>query len=318
MQYRQVTPEERYAIAALVRQGCSRRAIARDLGRAPSTVSRELARNRDADGLYRAGRAARLAAERRRRAARNERLTAADWALVEQHLRLDWSPEQIAGRLRRGGLLRISHETIYLHVWHDKHAGGELWRHLRQAQKQKRKRYGARDGRGRVAGKRHISERPAAAEERREIGHWELDTMIGQKRGGQAVLTLVERASGYLEVGKLRRRTAAETNACLIALGARHAGHIATVTADNGAEFHSYREVEAALGAAFYFATPHHAWERGTSENTNGLLRQYLPKGVSMTQLTQADCDALAAKLNARPRKRLDYATPEERYGCTE
>ena len=234
--------------------------------------------------------------------------------MVERYLRLDWSPEQVAGFLRCEGLLRISHETIYVHVWREKRAGGELWRHLRQAGKKRRKRYGAYDSRGRLAGKRHISERPPEVEARAELGHWEIDTVMGNEHGRNSVITMVERATGFLEIGKLERHTAADASARCVELMGRHPGLVATVTADNGTEFHSYAEIEVATGALFYFATPHHSWERGTNENTNGLLRQYLPKRTSMAQVTQDDCDAIAAKLNSRPRKRLGYKTPEECY----
>jgi len=201
-------------------------------------------------------------------------------------------------------------------VYLDKRKGGQLWRHLRQATK-RRKRYGYRDWRGRLAGKRHISERPAEAERRDVIGHWELDTMKGDDQGRHTVVTMVERATGYLQIGKLARHTAAETAERCIELISRHDGRVVTVTADNGSEFHGYGQVEAATGTEFYFATPYHSWERGTSENTNGLIRQYLPKRQSMAHITQADCDAIATKLNTRPRKRLGYRTPEECYART-
>ena len=314
MQYHQITSEERYAIAALRRQGYSARAIARDLGRAPSSIGREVARNRRADGGYRAFTACERTHARRRRSRRNSHFGEQEWSLVEELIALDWSPEQVAGWLRRHELLAISYETIYVHVWRDKRAGGKLWRHMRQAGKKRRKRYGAHDSRGRLAGKRHISERPAEVEARTVVGHWEIDTVKGDDQARHSVVTLVERATGYLEVGKLARHNAAEAARCTTQLIGRHPGRVATVTADNGSEFHSYAEVEAASGTLFYFATPHHSWERGTNENTNGLLRQYLPKRQSMAYVTQADCDAIAHKLNSRPRKRLGYRTPEECY----
>lgn len=315
MQYRQITSEERYAIAALRRQGLSVRAIARDLGRAPSTISREVARNRRADGGYRAFTACEHTSARRRRSRRNTHFGAAEWTLVEELIALDWSPEQVAGWLRRHELLAISYETIYLYVWRDKHAGGKLWRHMRQAGKRRRKRYGTHDSRGRLAGKRHISERPAEVETRKVVGHWEIDTVKGDDQARHSVVTLVERKTGYLVMGKLARHRASDATARTIELIGRHRGRVVTVTADNGSEFHSYAEIEAVTGTLFYFATPHHSWERGTNENTNGLLRQYLPRRQSMAHVTQADCDAIAAKLNTRPRKRLGYRTPEECYG---
>ena len=314
MQYHQITSGERYAIAALRRQGLSHRAIARNLGRAPSTIAREVARNRSNDGAYSAFKACSRTRGRRRRSRRNTHFGAAEWALVEELIALDWSPEQVAGWLRLHELLRISHETVYLRVWRDKRSGGELWRHLRQAGKQRRKRYGARDSRGRPSGKRHISERPVEVETRAVVGHWEIDTVKGDDQARHTVVTLVERKTGYLEVGKLVRHTAAEATRCTVELIARHAGRVATVTADNGSEFHSYAEVEAQTGALFYFATPHHAWERGTNENTNGLLRQYLPKGTDLSGYSQDDLNAIAWKLNTRPRKLHGFRTPLQVY----
>ena len=312
--YRQITSGERYAIAALRRRRLSIRAIAVELGRSPSTISREIRRNRKADGWYRAQLAEGRTRARRRRSRSGSHFSRSDMREVERFLGLDWSPEQISAHLRNTGMLSISHETIYVHVWRNKRNGGELWQHLRQAGKKRRKRYGAYDSRGRLAGKRHISERPPEVETRKQIGHWEVDTVMGSERGRNTVVTLVERATGFLLIGKLAHHCAADTNARLIELIARHEGRVSTITADNGTEFHSYAKVEEATGVAFYFATPHHAWERGTNENTNGLIRQYLPKGQSMAHVTQADCDEIAARLNSRPRKRLGFRTPEECY----
>jgi IS30 family transposase len=312
--YSQITQEERYAIAAMRRQRYSIRAMARELRRAPSTISREIRRNLKPDGGYRALVAGERTRARRSRCRRKPRFRSEDFRVVERYLALQWSPEQISGFLRAERLLSISHETIYVRIWEDKRSGGDLWRNLRQAGKKRRKRYGSYDSRGRLAGKRHISERPAAAEARSEVGHWEIDTIHGTDQGRHTVLTLVDRKTGFVVLGKLERHTAAEATRVCVELIGRHAGRFATITADNGTEFHSYRDVEDATGVLFYFATPHHSWERGTNENTNGLLRQYLPKRVSMAHVTQADCDAVAARLNSRPRKRLGYKTPEESY----
>jgi transposase, IS30 family len=316
MKYRQITSGERYAIAALRRRGLSAREIAAELGRAHTTISREIRRNRCNDGGYRPFKASHRTRGRRSRSRRNARVTPETWAIVERYLRLDWSPEQVAGFLRVESICSISHETIYVYVWHDKTQGGDLWQHLRQAGKKRRKRYGRYDSRGRLAGKRHISERPPEVEGRLQTGHWEIDTVMGTEHGRNSVLTLVERATGYTVMGKLDRHCAASAAARCIELVGRHVGRVATITADNGTEFHGYRQIEDATGVEFYFATPHHSWERGTNENTNGLIRQYLPKRTSLAHITQEDCDAVAARLNARPRKRLGFKTPEECYAA--
>jgi len=208
---------------------------------------------------------------------------------------------------------RMSHETIYQYIWRDKAEGGNLWTHLRQSQKRRRKRYRAYDSRGRLANKRHISERPPSVETRRYKGHWEIDTVMG-KSSPDCIVTIVERKTGFLVIGKLKDRTTKSLNKRTVKLINKQATAFKTITADNGTEFHQYPYIERATGTRFYFATPHHSWERGTNENTNGLIRQYLPKGTSMEDLTQQQCDAIAYKLNTRPRKRLGFQTPEEAF----
>ena len=315
MTYRQITFAERYTLGLLRQRGLSPAAIARILGRHRSTVGREVRRNRaHSDGTYRPPLADWYARGRRSRSRRNRRFAAADWERVQELVREDWSPEQVAGWLRRHQELAISHETIYRYIWADKRRGGTLYTHLRGARKQCRKRYGAYDSRGRLAGKRPITARPAGAEQRSRFGHWEGDTMLGAGQAGPCVLTLVERKSGFVAVGKLQQRTGAQVNDRAHRLIRAQPRRVRTITVDNGTEFHSYAALERVVTARFYFATPHHAWERGTNENTNGLIRQYLPKRRSMATLTQQDCDRIAAQLNRRPRKRLGYRTPEECY----
>ena len=315
MTYHQITFAERYSLGLLRQQGRSPAAIAQVLGRHRSTVWREVRRNgAHSDGTYRPQLADWYARGRRSRSRRNRRFTAAAWARIEALLREDWSPEQVAGWLRRQGELAISHETIYRYIWADKRAGGGLYRHLRGAPKRFRKRYRSYDSRGRLAGKRPMTARPLAAETRTEVGHWEGDTMLGAGQAGPCVLSLVERKTGYLVLGQLPRRTSAAVTRRGRALIRAQPHPVHTITVDNGTEFHEYAALERATGTRFYFATPHHAWERGTNENTNGLLRQYLPKRASMAHLTQHDCNRMATKLNRRPRKRLGYRTPEECY----
>jgi IS30 family transposase len=314
MKYHQITSEERYRISALRQVGYCPAAIARQLGRHRSTISRELRRNCSPwDGSYRPSKAQEQANGRRSRSRRNRRFGGQAWRRVVSLLREQWSPEQVSGSLRKAGKLSISHETIYRYVWADRARGGELCQHLRCAGKKRRKRYGRYDSRGRLAGKRHISERSGSVERRQAIGHWEIDTVMGVGND-HCVVTLVERATGYVLIGKLRSRNMAELAWRTIRLVRKHPGKFRTITADNGTEFHSYQKIEKATGVKFYFATPHHAWERATNENTNGLIRQYLPKRKSMAHVTQWDCNRIAKKLNTRPRKRYEYETPEERF----
>ena len=315
MSYIQLTYDERVTLSALMQQGLSVANIAERLGRHRSTLYRELDRNRChvTDGAYRPSKAQRRTRARRSRSRRNRHHSDNDFLLIRKLLRLKWSPEQIVGHMRRFKLTkkRISHETIYQYIWRDKVNGGNLWTHLRQSPKIRRKRYRAYDSRGQLANKRHITERPATVETRKYKGHWEIDTVFGQ--GSNAcIVTLVERKTGFLIIGKLPNKSTASLNKKVISIIRRHPGLFKTITADNGTEFHQYPLIEKACNVKFYFATPYHSWERGTNENTNGLIRQYLPKHYNMDMVSQQDCDRIADKINQRPRKRYNYKTPEE------
>lgn len=288
--------------------------MARSLGRHRSTICREFQRNCSRwDGHYRPSKAQERTNGRRSRSRRNLRFTRQDFVAVEELLCRQWSPEQVAGHLRRAGRLLISHETIYRHVWRDKVAGGLLYTHLRGARKRRRKRYGAYDSRGRLAGKRPISERPREVEQRAQLGHWGIDTVMGTG-SLDCIVMLVERKTGLVLIGKLSDRTKESFNRRVLRLIRCRAGAFITMTADNGTELHGYERIERSTGVVFYFARPYHSWERGSNENANGLIRQYLPKGKSMAGLSQQQCNLIARKLNTRPRKRLGFKTPLECY----
>ena len=312
MRYHQITPEERYTLGLLRRQGFSNAEIARLTGRHRCTIGREFRRNSARrDGAYRPSKAQERTNGRRSRSRRNSQFGRLEWKLVDTLLGEKFSPEQISGWLRLLGLFEISHETIYRHVRKDRLAGGTLWRDLRQPARY-RKRYGTSEKRGRLLGKRHISERPAAVDSRSEIGHWEMDVVVGAG-DNHCVVTLVERVTGATLIGKLRCRKVAVLNRRVIELIQAHPGLFKSITVDNGTEFHGYSQIEQATGVTFYFATPYASWERGTNENTNGLIRQYIPKRTSMKHLNQDRCNQIAAALNNRPRKRHGFRTPLER-----
>lgn len=311
MSYHQLTIDERYMIARLREKRFNKAAIARFLGRHPSSIGREIRRNLASNNRYQVQRAQEKTNGRRRRSRRNHRFTLRQWRLVVSRLKKLWSPEQIAATLKKAGLLRISHETIYQYIWADKRAGGSLYRHLRQSSKQRRKRSRIYENRGRLANKRMIDDRPRIVDTRRNRGHWEIDTVMGS--GDQhCIVTLLERKTGYVLIGKLRRRSAQQTSARTTHLIHSTGLRFDTITADNGTEFHAYEEVEKNTGTRFFFAHPYHSWERPCNENANGLIRQYLPKGMSMAHVTQRMCNAIARKLNTRPRKRLGFRTPME------
>ena len=312
MSYLQITSGERYMISAYHLQGWTNADIGLELGRHRSTIGRELKRNGCDDGAYRPSKADRRTRERRR--ASRRRWYFADWQLqmVAGLLRLDWSPEQVSGWLRVNRVLHISHTTIYRYVWYDHYFGGHLHTHLRQAGK-KRKHYRGQDSRGVLPGKRPISERPVSADNRSRCGHWEIDTVMGAN-DRHCIVTMVERKSRLTRIGKLKARTTAELNRGVIKIVNAEPRNVFSITADNGTEFHAYELIEDNTSALFFFATPYHSWERGLNENTNGLIRQYLPKGKSMAELSQRQCDDIATKLNRRPRKSLGFKTPEQCY----
>ncbi|MEQ1513095.1 MAG: IS30 family transposase [Lysobacteraceae bacterium] len=233
------------------------------------------------------------------------------YALVRKLLNAQWSPEQITGTLKRLGEVQISYQTIYRYVRRDWKAGGLMWKELRRRYKRRKLHYDV-ERRGRLQGKRMIDERPAAVEKRRDVGHWELDTVQGANGEKACVVMLVERVTGMLLVQKVADRTVKSVNRALIRAIRRSPLPVLTITADNGTEFHGYRKVEVATGVTIYFARPYQPWERGTNENTNGLLRQYWPKGNSMADLTQAQCNTVSHKLNTRPRKRHGYFSQQQ------
>ncbi len=314
MAYHQLTQEERYFISSRRQSGASLREIGQELGRSASTISRELSRNATRhDGAYRPSKAHSYAKTRSKACRRRSCFDEAHWQHVDVMLWQKWSPQQISGRLKRDGELSISHETIYRRIRRDKKAGGHLWPYTRIMSKFARKHYRSARTRGRLPGKRHISERPKEVEGRRRFGHWEGDTVIGADKR-HCVLTLVERKSGFAIVKKLSARSAAETNKALSMALAEHAKCVKTITFDNGTEFHSYSEIEELYPIKCYFANPYHSWERGSNENFNGLLRQYLPKGMCMSEVTQEKCDEVARRINNRPRARLKFKTPSEVY----
>lgn len=307
--YRQLTQEERYQISTLKRLGYTQGQIARELGRSPSTISRELRRNQGVDG-YAAERAQRIADKRRREARKFHKRIPALIGWVEDRLREDWSPKQIAGSAKAMGYPLVSHEWIYRHIERDKVAGGNLYKHLRHRRKRYRKRYGSQERRGRIIDRVGIEERPSVVDERARIGDWEGDTVRG--KGRSALVTLVERKSLQVVIRKVEQATAEQTAAVVVkGLGAVAEG-VETITFDNGKEFAYHKQIAEALECEVYFARSYHSWERGTNENMNGLIRQYFPKGTDFDQVTEEEIAEVERKLNMRPRKRLGYQAPIE------
>ena len=308
--YHQLTEYQRYQIYALKKAGHDQQSIAATLSVSPSTICRELRRNQGQRG-YRPGQAHHKALARRRHKAKATKMTAAVIERIEADLGQQWSPEQIAGRLAATGGLRLSPQRIYQHIQADRQAGGTLYRYLRHSQKKRKKRYGKADARGQIKDRVSIDQRPAIVEAKSRIGDWEIDLVMGRARTG-ALVSVVERRSRYTVLGKVPSKQAQQVAAATIALLAPHKGHTETITADNGKEFAHHATISQALDAAVYFAHPYHAWERGLNENTNGLIRQYVPKGTALDTLSQAQIHHIMDRLNHRPRKGLAFQTPHE------
>lgn len=306
MSYHQLTQEQRYQIYALLKTKHSQNEIANVLGVNKSTISREIQRNRGKRG-YRPKQAHRFAMKRRRKAVQ-KRIPAESWVWIEEMLRHDWSPEQISNWLKKYSGITVSHEWIYQHIYKDKHRGGDLHKHLR-CQKKRRKRIGEYDRRGKIPNQVSIEERPEIVDQRERLGDWEADTIIGAGKKG-AIVTLVERKSRFTLLKQVARRTAAAVEEAILELLLPYQAVTHTITFDNGKEFANHQNIAENLQADMYFAHPYAAWERGTNENTNGLIRQYFPKGSDFLSITDDQISFVKERLNARPRKCLDFQAP--------
>jgi IS30 family transposase len=309
-QYTQLTSEQRYQISGLKKAGWKQCQIASEIGVDKSTISRELKRNKGDRG-WRPKQAQRLRNERRQDCINGQRLTLNDWAEVDRLIRQDLSPEQVSARLELEGELQVSHESIYQHIYADKRAGGDLWRHLR-CQKPHRKRYASgQERRGAIRNRVSIDARPKIVEQKMRIGDWEGDTVIGKNHQG-VLVTLAERKSRYVLAGQLRSKHAEGVTAKVNSLLRPHKHKCHTVTFDNGKEFAEHEAIAAALTADIYFAHPYHSWERGLNENSNGLLRQYFPKRMELIDVTEEQVQWVVDRLNHRPRKVLGFRSPHE------
>ncbi len=312
---------EREEISRGVVTGCSIRSIAASLGRAPSTVSRELQRN-DGRRRYRASRAEQAAWDRAQRPktcklASNRALA----RLVANKLQLEWSPQQIAGWLQRtypdDEAYQVSHETIYRTLFIQARGAlkKELLRHLRRTRAMRRSRHHTQKtaNHGRITGTVSIRERPPEVEDRAVPGHWEGDLLFGSKHS--QIATLVERHSRYLMLAKVKSKDTETVINALIKQAHKLPRELyKTLTWDRGKEMADHQRFSLATDIKVYFCDPQQPWQRGSNENTNGLLRQYFPKGMDLSNIHQNRLNAVARRLNERPRKTLDYESPTERF----
>ena len=308
--YTQLTQGQRYQLEVLLKAGHNQTMIANILAIHKSTVSRELRRNRGLRG-YRPKQAHEKAMQRRHEKAKTH-IPLTTWVVVNALIKQDWSPEQISGRLHTEQGISISHEWIYLHIYRDKHQGGDLHKHLR-CQKKRRKRYGKQDRRGRISNRISIDERPAIVTHKSRIGDWEGDTIIGKGHQG-VVTTPIERKTKYTVLTKSNTKHANLVRQSIVQGLTPYQNQIHTITYDNGLEFSEHQNIAQTLSANIYFAHPYSSWERGLNENTNGLIRQYLPKSRPLNNVTQKELYYIMDQLNHRPRKTLGFKTPYELF----
>jgi IS30 family transposase len=310
MSYRHIAEQERYQIKALLEAGLPPGEIAEQLGRHRSTIYRELARNAGLRG-YRPEQANTLAIHRRTEASARCRTSLATWELVSLLIQEEWSPEQITGWLQKHGHPAISHEWIYQYIYRNKQQGGTLHLHLR-CQKERRKRYGSgRSRRGQIPHRVSIDQRPSIVDARKRLGDWEGDTIVGKCHKG-SVVTLVERKSLLVRMRLLEDRTADSVGSAIINLLKPLHSRRHTLTVDNGKEFSGHECISSKLGTNVYFCKTYAPYQRGRNEQTNGLIRQYIPKSSSLSELSHADIRRIESRLNNRPRKSLGFRTPNE------
>nr|WP_216409287.1 IS30 family transposase [Arcanobacterium phocae] len=312
--YTHLTQEQRYQISALMQAKKSISEIARIIGCHKSTISREIKRNRGKRG-YRPKQANQLACSRR--VNNSAKVTQFGWAYIRHLLSLYYSPEQITGRLRLMGWQDVpSHEAIYKYIYADKKAGGQLYKVLRCQKTYKKRHLQGQDRRGSIVNRCDITERCGIVDERKRMGDYEGDTVVGKGHQG-ALVTLVDRTTRETKIKALpNRKAGAVTQACIEML---KGDSPKTITFDNGKEFAYHETIAKALDTHIYFAHPYHSWERGTNENTNGLIRQFLPKSMRLDNLPEQLIWSIEDNLNNRPRKVLGFRTPLEvksSFGC--
>lgn len=295
----------------LLQRKCSKSEIAEAVGVSNSTITRELKRNSSSRGVYNWDKAQRQAEKRKRRAPGNRSIKPYVCKMAIDLLKQEqWSPEQISGYLAKEGV-KISHETIYAIIRRDKYIGrGSLYKHCRHQLKHRRRPVGKRIA---IPGRVSIHQRPPEADGQR-FGDFEMDTIVGGNNQG-AILTIVERSTNMLFMKKLKHgKNAEELAKAVIQLLAPYRESIKTITTDNGCEFYAHQTIAKELGTIVYFADPYSSWQKGAIENANGLIRQYIPKSSPIKHLRDGDIDAIAKKINTRPRKKLNFSTPAERF----
>lgn len=307
-----LTLEQRYKIEVYRNAGISISEIAELVDKDKSVISREIKRNSDQrSGVYKAILADKKALNRHKVKIKKCTLTSEVEANILFYLKQDYSPEQIVGRAKIDKRAMVSKERIYQYIWENKRKGGLLYKHLRTKGKKYKKRGHLKDKRGLIIGRVDISERPKIVEKKSRLGDLEIDLVIGKNHKG-ALLTINDRASGILFMGKVESKEASAIQQKTIELLKDWKPIIKTITSDNGKEFANHRAIAEDLDIDYYFAKPYHSWERGANENLNGLIRQYFPKKSNFENIEEQQIKTVVNTLNNRPRKRFGYKTPNE------
>ena len=307
-----LTQEQRYIISTLLQTGITQKSIAELIGKDKSIISREISRNKDLNsGVYKPDLAQRKHTERQKSKHKHVYFTEEVKLIVHHFIEKDYSPEQIVGYCKRVNLPHVSVERIYQYIWEDKKHKGDLHKHLRRNGRKNRKRGSSKESRSIIKEKVNISERPAIVNEKTRIGDLEIDTIIGKNHNG-AILTINDRVTKQVFIKKLAGKNAKELTEKTIKLLYPLKDKIKTITSDNGTEFADFKTIQKTLNIQFYFADPYCSWQRGANENTNGLIRQYIKKGSSFEEITDEFIQEIETKLNNRPRKTLNYLTPNE------
>ncbi len=304
-----LTYEQRYTIEVMLASGSKKTTIASVLKIDKSVIYREVSRNCDVRSkLYKASLAQRKYERRLSEKPKAIKFDHQIQQVVRVLIENDYSPEQVSGVLKKTGEATVSHEWIYQYIWKDKHRKGTLYSHLRRKGRRYRKRGSSKDSRGRIVGRVGIEKRPKEADNRSEFGHLEVDTIIGQNHKG-AIITLNDRASGMLWMGKVESRDAEIVKIKLSQMLEEIRPFIKSITGDNGKEFSAHQFITDEY-CDFYFANPYSPWERGSNENLNGLVRQYIPKSSDFSIISEQRIQEIQNKINSRPRKRFDYENP--------
>ena len=304
-----LTYEQRYAIETLLSCGKSQKEISELLSVSGSTISRELKRNIDLrNKVYRAKLAQAKYENRLLSKPKYSKFDNELKAVVRALLRIDYSPEQVTGYLKKKGEITVSHESIYQFIWLDKKNKGDLYTHIRRKGRRYRKRGSSKDSRGCIVGRIGIEKRPQEAMNRTTFGHLEVDTIIGKNHKG-AIITLNDLTSGMLWMRKVESRDAELVKTTLSDMLEQIKPYIKSITSDNGKEFAKHQDI-ADQYCDFFFANPYSPWERGANENLNGLIRQYIPKSSDFSNLSEQLIQEIENRINNRPRKRLGFEKP--------